>query len=228
MICFLFAMEKEATPLLEDCEILEASKTGYTRFYLCQRSEKKFLVGITGIGKVFAGSAVSALLLKYPTVGGILNIGVGGSLDAEKAPLLSLVIGEKYVEHDMDTSALGDPIGMVSGINKTYFDGDANLISLLKKAAKKANIATATGNITSGDRFIVSKEERETLKRNFASLSCDMESAAMAQVAYCYQIPFCAARLVSDTGKVPNEYAENCVEASRLGKVVIDNILAII
>ena len=152
-------MEKEAAPLLEDCQISEATKIGFSKFYACEKDEKKFLVGITGIGKVFASSAVSALRLKYPTVDGLLNIGVGGSLDAEAAPLLQLIVGDKYVQHDLDTSAIGDPVGMVSGINKVYFEADKDLVALVKKASKAAKVKPCVGTIASGDRFIASKEE---------------------------------------------------------------------
>ena len=225
MICFLFAMEKEAAPLLEDSEILESTLTGFARFYVCEKNEKKFLVGITGIGKVFAASALTSLRIKFPTVTGIYNVGVGGSLDAKKAPLLSLVAGKQYVCHDIDTTALGDPLGMVSGIEKIYFDADKDLLAILKKAAEEAGIQYNEGIIASGDRFIAEKKERDLLAEKFTSLSCDMESAAMAQISYVYQIPFCAARLVSDTGETPNEYIENVAEASRLAKKIIDNLL---
>ena len=228
MICFLFAMEKEAAPLLEDCQISEATKIGFSKFYACEKDEKKFLVGITGIGKVFASSAVSALRLKYPTVDGLLNIGVGGSLDAEAAPLLQLIVGDKYVQHDLDTSAIGDPVGMVSGINKVYFEADKDLVVLVKKASKAAKVKPCVGTIASGDRFIASKEDREAIKKQFKAISCDMESSAMAQIAYVYQLPFCAARVVSDTGKDPNEYAENCGEAAKRLKAILDKLIELL
>ena len=228
MICFLFAMEKEAAPLLEDSQILEATLTGNTHFYLCEKNERKYLVGITGIGKVFAGSAVAEMRLKYPTINAILNIGVGGSLDAEKAPLLSLVIGEKYVEHDFDTTSFGDPLGLLPSINKVYLNADPDLMSLVERAAKKTSFKCAKGTISTGDRFIEAKEDREALKKRFNSLSCDMESGAMAQIAYVYQIPFCAARVVSDTGVTPNEYAENWEKAAKLSKTLIDSILGLL
>ena len=228
MICFLFAMEKEASPLLKESHIEKTIVSGYAKIHFCRKEGKSFLCGVTGIGKVFAGSAVTAIKLYYPEVTGILNIGVGGSLDGDIAPLLSLVIGEKYVQHDMDTSPIGDPVGLISGINKVYFEADKALMGLLEEASKDIGVSFALGNITSGDKFIASKEEREAIKAKFRSLSCDMESAAMAQVAYCYNIPFCAARVISDTGKDPNEYADNCLEAARRGKMLIDKVLELI
>ena len=58
MVCLLFAMEKEASELLKNVEILENRCVGYTEIFEVEKDEKKFLVAISGIGKGFAASAI--------------------------------------------------------------------------------------------------------------------------------------------------------------------------
>ena len=39
----------------------------------------------------------------------------------ENLPVGTLVLAEQFVQHDMDTSAVGDPVGLVSTVNVTEF-----------------------------------------------------------------------------------------------------------
>ena len=72
-----------------------------------------------GVGKVFAGICAEAMILTFkPDV--IINAGVGGSL-TDKLDIGDAGIASAVVQHDMDTTPLGDPKGLISGINKVYF-----------------------------------------------------------------------------------------------------------
>ena len=56
------------------------------------------------------------------------------------------------------------------------------------------------GLICTGDKFITDREELNVIKQNFPEgLAVDMESAAIAQVCYLYQVPFISFRIISDT-----------------------------
>ena len=39
------------------------------------------------------------------------------------------MIADKAVQHDADTTALGDPKGMVSTVNKIYFDTSKSIMN---------------------------------------------------------------------------------------------------
>ena len=218
MKCFLYAMAKEAEPLLSEAKILSKRQAGFASFYECKLEGKRFIVGVTGMGKVFAGSGVASALHLFPSIDAILNIGVGGSLDAKKAPLLSVVIGERYAQHDMDSSAIGDPVGFISGIDKIYFDSDKELMKTVEAATTSLKIPTCRGTMTSGDTFYDDTENRKRIQKQYGSLSVDMESAAMAQIAFTHHVPFVALRVISDTGETPNEYARYVLPASALAK----------
>lgn len=68
-----------------------------------------------GVSKVNAAMAAEILCLKYG-VDMIVNAGVAGCLT--ELPTGSLVVAEDFVQHDVDTSAIGDPVGLVSTVNR--------------------------------------------------------------------------------------------------------------
>ena len=71
-----------------------------------------------GVSKVNAAMAAEILCLKYG-VDMIVNAGVAGCLT--ELPTGSLVVAEDFVQHDVDTSAIGDPVGLVSTVNRVSF-----------------------------------------------------------------------------------------------------------
>ena len=84
----------------------------------------------------------------------LINTGVAGSLDAE-INIGDIVISTDAVHHDMDVSALGDPVGQVQEWMYLHF---RQIRNLLKKQCRqiKANpeIRTFMGRVASGDQFI--------------------------------------------------------------------------
>jgi len=209
------AMEHEAAGLLAHVAVKKETRFGYARALEIDDEGRLATVLIFGVGKVHAAAGVAAFLASHSDVDSIISVGVGGSLDAKKAPLLSAILGSDFLQHDVDTSALGDPIGMVSGENLVRFPASQKVNEDLQRALQSAGIPFSSGTISSGDSFIAGQSQKETIVRNFASLSCDMESAAVAQVAYEYGVPFGGFRIVSDTGH-PGEYQENVARAEAL------------
>ena len=64
-----------------------------------------------GIGKVNAAMSAQLFIDRYHP-DWIVNAGVAGSfLDL---PIGTVVLADSFVQHDVDTSAIGDPVGLVS------------------------------------------------------------------------------------------------------------------
>ena len=76
-----------------------------------------------GIGKVFAAICAEAMILKYD-VDMIVNIGVAGTLTKD-LNVLDVAVATNVLQHDMDTSPIGDPKGLLSGINMILNTFDA-------------------------------------------------------------------------------------------------------
>lgn len=160
-------------------------------------SGKRVVIAKCGIGKVFAAICAEIMILKYsPDL--IVNTGVGGAL---KSGLSTgdVVIADKLCQHDMDTSAIGDPKGLVSGINKIYFDASEKAVSILASAAKELGINSAVGTVASGDKFIASADEKAEILSHFNAAACEMEGASIAQVAFVNGTPFAVVRAISDS-----------------------------
>ena len=99
----------------------------------------------------------------------------------------------------MDTSPIGDPVGMISGINLIYLPCDESLRESLFRAAEAAGLNAQRGTIATGDRFLDRLEDKQRLRTLFGALACDMEGGAIAQAAYELGVPYAAYRCISDT-----------------------------
>ena len=149
-----------------------------------------------GVSKVNAAMAAEILCLKYG-VDMIVNAGVAGCLT--ELPTGSLVVAEDFVQHDVDTSPLGDPPGMVSGPDMVHFPCDGALRALLDKAGAAAGLTVWHGAVATGDQFIAAEEQQDFLRRYYGAAACDMEGGAIAQTCYEMGVPYAACRAISDT-----------------------------
>ena len=209
MICFVAAMEKEVAPIIERCG-RHVIALGQGKLHICENEGRSFGVLVSGIGKCAAAMAVATLLAtRGKEIEAIVNVGVAGSLDEATAPMLSCLIGSRYVQHDVDTRPIGDPLGMISGINVIYFPAAESLLKTCASVCRTLGLAYEYGDVASGDQFIASPEQKEKILDAFPStVSIDMESAAFAQACYGYGVPYVAARFISDSAD-GGEYEAN-------------------
>ena len=191
------AMEPEVEALIGALEDKAVEKVGSISFNVGKIGDKTVAIAKCGIGKVFAAICTQTMILKYsPDL--IVNTGVGGAL---KSGITTgdVVIADSLCQHDMDTSAIGDPKGLVSGINVIYFDADERAGKILLDEAKALGLNACLGRIASGDKFIASKEDKERVIADFSADACEMEGCAVAQVCYVNEIPFAVVRAISDS-----------------------------
>ena len=83
------------------------------------------VVATCGVGKVAAAMCAEAMLLRFG-VTALLNTGVAGGL-AEGLCVCDAVVADFVVQHDMDTTAIGDPAGLISGLNIVKIPADKAL-----------------------------------------------------------------------------------------------------
>ncbi len=154
------------------------------------------VVAACGIGKVFAGLCAEVMILKYkPDY--VINTGVGGTLSRHLS-IGNIAIASGVVQHDMDTTALGDPAGLISGINVVRFECDKHLVSLIENAADVAGFARYTGTVATGDCFIADQDKKNLIAKTFDAIACEMEGGAIGQVCYVNNVPFAVIRAISD------------------------------
>lgn len=155
------------------------------------------VVAVCGIGKVFAAICAQTMILTWkPDL--LLNIGVAGSLSTGLS-VGNIAIASCVVQHDMDTSILGDPVGMLSGINLIKLPADVDASAKLAEAAVACGLTVETGVIVSGDQFIGDHDKKEWLRSTFGAIACEMEGAAIGHVAFVNNVPFAVLRAISDS-----------------------------
>lgn len=158
-----------------------------------------FVICICGVGKVNAAMATQLLVERYtPDV--ILNVGVAGSVHPMK--LGTIVVARGFVQHDVDTSAVGDEPGFVSTVNKKFFEAVSP--GRYENALFKNGFGYHAGTIATGDWFAEKGVRCSSAISRFRPAAFDMEGGAIAQVCHRNGIPFAAIKSVSDCVTEPN------------------------
>ena len=198
MIGIIGAMEDEVAQLKKNMEIEETTEVASLSFCRGKLSGREVVVVRSGIGKVNAAICTQILVDQFH-VDVIINTGIAGSLDAE-IDIGDIVISTDAVEHDMDASVFGDPIGQIPQMDTFSFPADESLVKLAKEVNEKANpdVHTWIGRVVSGDQFVSSGEKKEQLIRVFDAKCTEMEGAAIAHAAYLNKISCVIIRAISD------------------------------
>ena len=196
MIGIIGAMAVEVDAIKAIAKDIKTTTISNIEFTQGTINKKEVVIARCGIGKVFAGICAEIMILNFKPEY-ILNVGVAGAL-SENLDVASIAISQSLVQHDMDTSPLGDPLGMISGINVINIEADNDIVKKVEEAVKEVGLKYEIGVIASGDQFVSSKERKDWIKKQFNAIACEMEGAAIAQVAYINQVPFCVIRAISD------------------------------
>lgn len=178
-----------------------------------------------GISKVNAAMAAEILCLHYG-VDMIVNAGVAGCLT--DLPTGSLVVASDLVQHDVDTTAVGDPIGLVSTVDRVSFPTwqPERCVALLKVLG----VSAVTGRVATGDWFAVKGDRAAFLRDTFSPLLVEMEGCAIAQVCLRNAVPFVALKSVSDhlfSDQQAEEYFDFGQALEQLGRVVLPLAMAL-
>lgn len=177
-------------------DVTEETISGVT-FVSGRLGQTEAVVAVCGIGKVFAALCTQTMLLRYAP-DSIINTGVGGTL-TEHLSIGDLAISTAVVQHDMDTSPLGDPVGLLSGINIIHIPADAGLAEKVRTICTAKGVRFHEGVIASGDQFIASREKKDWITAHFSAIACEMEGASVGHVCYVNQVPFVVLRAISDS-----------------------------
>lgn len=198
MLGIIGAMDEEVSKLKAMLSDTTVTKKAGMEFYSGTLHGKSVVIVKSGIGKVNA-AICAQILADVFNVSAIINTGVAGSLN-DKINIGDIVLSKDAVQHDMDTTAFGDPVGVIPRMDVSAFPGDEKLIKLAKECCNEVlpQIQTFTGRIVSGDQFISDKEKKKWLTDTFGGCCTEMEGAAVAHAAYLNGIPFLIIRAISD------------------------------
>lgn len=191
------AMEIEVEDLKSLMDNAQITEISTVKFYCGKIKGVECVVAKAGVGKVNAAVCTQTMILKYfPDV--IINVGVAGSL-SQNLKTGDVAVAQRVVEHDMNTTPLGDEAGFITGLDTVYIDCDGNISDKLYNAALRAgDFNVEKGVIASGDQFIASQEQRDKIIGKFGAIAAEMEGASIGHVCSMAGVPFGVIRAISD------------------------------
>lgn len=203
-IAIIGAMEEEVSLLRNQIENAQTEIIANSEYTSGQIGKKEVVLLKSGIGKVNAAMSTTILLQKYmPDV--VINTGSAGGYNPDLS-VGDVVISTEVRHHDVDATIFGYEYGQVPQM-PAAFHADSSLIKIAETAAKTiAGIQIVKGLIATGDSFMNDPVRVEFVRNKFTELQAvEMEAAAIAQVAWQFEIPFVIIRSLSDiAGKESN------------------------
>lgn len=207
MLGLISAMKVEMELLAAELTDAKTERHGGMTYQTGTLWGKPVVLSVCGPGKVNAALCVQAMIISYHP-DAVLNLGVAGSISPE-ASIGDVVVGDYAVQHDMDTSSLGDPPGFISGISLVRLPLDADLRKKLEHAlASLPDIRGIVGGIATGDQFMSDPIRKERVRELFGALCCEMEGGAVAHACHVNATPCAIVRAISDNadGSSPGDF----------------------
>ena len=197
MIGLIGAMAVEIDRLLADMTERTDRRIGLDVFSTGKLYGQETVVAACGPGKVNAALCAQSMILHYHP-DWILNLGVAGAGD-EGVGIGDMVIATAAVQHDMDTSPIGDPVGYVSKVGLVEFPCDPDLRRRLVEAASSLpGVKVVEGIVATGDVFVNRAEVTRRIHTLFGAKAVEMEGAAVAHACFVHHVPCGILRSISD------------------------------
>lgn len=197
MTGIICAMTIEAENIIAEMENTKKEIISGIEYTLGTLYGKDIVVAVCGVGKVFAAACAQTMILKY-SPDEIINVGVAGSLVPELS-VFDIAVADELCQHDMNTCAIGDPAGLVSGVNIIKFPACKRINEALVKCIKTCGLNYRVGTVASGDLFVAKDKHRSKIRDCFNAIACEMEGAAIAQICYINAVDFAVLRAISDS-----------------------------
>ena len=225
MIGIIGAMSAEVEALKAKIENAKTEKISGAEFVSGRLAGKDVVVAQCGIGKVFAAICAQTMILRYGATT-LINTGVAGTL-SEKIGILDFAISSGVVQHDMDTTAIGDAPGLISGINIVEIPAAKALCETVVSTAIEQGNRAIAGIVASGDQFINNASRKAFIRNTFGAVCCEMEGAAIGHVCYVSGVDFVVIRCISDnaSGEADMEYPELVGKAAVRSQKLVEAIV---
>jgi len=196
----LAALDVEASALAGNLPRSNSTSPNLTIWEGTLESEPVVLA-VTGMGKVAAAMAAQFVCDAHRPQA-LISVGLAGGI-GEAGERGRLIIATAAVQHDFDARPVTNKKGELPGLGVTTLHSDHVIAERLRIAALKvverAQIVVS-GVVLTGDQIVTSRDLRDRLLEDFPDGACfDMETAAVAQVAYQNQVPWGALRITSDS-----------------------------
>lgn len=200
-ICFMIgiigAMPVEVDKLIEAMEETSRETVSMVQFHQGVLAGVPVVVACCGAGKVCSAVCAQTMILKYaPRL--IINLGVAGGIGPQ-VKIGDLVVATAVLQHDFDTSDLGEEKFLLPLLNKTSLEADERVSGLLVECAREVYPGGVhRGVVATGDQFIGSPERLRLISRETGALACEMEGGSIGHACALAGVPFAVVRAISD------------------------------
>jgi adenosylhomocysteine nucleosidase len=180
-----------------------------------------------GCGKV-AASMAATMLVERHKVDILIVSGTAGLINLDvKSPLFAV---STALQHDYGYDTYEDfklyrpgqvPIGEVEEVE---YQADPHLVEQALRLGNAKLMTCDLARIATGDQFAGDARCTESIRAHTLCTLVDMETAAVAQVANAYDIPWVAIKAVSDEGSA-EDFTLNLKIASRRSTVLTERLI---
>ena len=197
MVGLIGAMAVEVESLMAQVENRQEMRVGMDTFVYGKLVGQDAVLAVCGPGQINAALCAQSMMVNFHPEW-VLNLGVAGAGE-EGVSIGDMVVATCAVQHDCDTSPIGDPVGLVSKINLVEIPCDEALRARLVKAASAlSDVKVHEGVIATGDQFINKGEVRARIHDLFHAKAVEMEGGAVAHACYVHGVPCGVIRSISD------------------------------
>ena len=227
MLGIIGAMQVEVSTLKQCMTEQEARTISGMEFVKGRLDGREVVAVVCGEGKVAAAVCAQTLILEYK-VDAVINTGVAGTL-CDELGIKDVAISKDVVQHDMDVTALGLPLGQVPSVDVLKFPADAKMAAALEQAVRESGCNYRVGTIASGDMFLHTAERKQFIVEHFGAIAGEMEGASIGQVCYLNKVPFVVLRTISDdaSGHAPASFETFAGEAAVLACGILRRFTAL-
>jgi adenosylhomocysteine nucleosidase len=214
-LALIAAMHEELSAVLELMPDEQRERVAGREFWVGHLGGQAVVAVLSGIGKVAAATTATLAIHRFGAQA-LLFTGVAGGL-GEGVRVGDLVVATELLQHDMDASPIF-PRHELPLYGLSRLRADAAMTQRLLQAAHAlaadaprvlgtdtlaafgiGTPAVHNGLIISGDRFVSSTAESQSLRGELPdALAVEMEGAAVAQVCHDHGLPFAVVRTISD------------------------------
>lgn len=217
---FVVAEPGECEPL---CRLTgaEAEERFGRSVYRFERSGIACAAMVSGVGKSPAAAAAAYLIAEGAEL--LISIGYSGGISGVRRG--ETAVATAFVEHDFDLTPLGYAPAQRPE-EPWIYPADKEATALLLAAFD----GLPSGTMVTGDGFVCDDGKRKELAERFGAVACDMETAAVAGVAYRAGVGTVAIRCISDDAgdNADSLYRAACVtyqeSAAEMALVLIDKL----
>ena len=190
----LVAMDNEFAALAAAAEPEgRAKRRGGVRFQPGRLAGREVLLVESGLGLTQAASAATLAVAEFGATG-LISTGSAGGMGAE-VQVGDVVVGTEALYSLADATAFGHySLGQIPKMPRR-FTAVPEAIGLLRGSGGRE---VHFGLVISADSFISAHNYAEVMGRFPDAMATDMETAAIAQVAHSFRVPWVAIRGISD------------------------------